>query len=101
MMGMFKVSASTIPIIGFFSFLMVFEFIFLVFKKNIYSITQGEPWKDLAFMLLIASILVPLHHKIVHKVVNYLISKKMLRPSGKTFVRKFISKRKTADIIES
>ena len=37
MMGMFKVSAATIKMIGFFTFLMFFEFIFLIFKKNIYK----------------------------------------------------------------
>src|SRR5690606_5389724 len=62
MMGMFRVSAATIKMIGFFAFLMFFEFIFLIFKKNIYAITQGEPWKDLLFMILLAAILLPLHH---------------------------------------
>jgi hypothetical protein len=44
-LGMFKVSATTIKMIGFFTFLMFFEFIFLIFKKNIYSFTHGSPGK--------------------------------------------------------
>ena len=36
---------------------MFFEFIFLIFKKQIYSQTKGEPWKDLAFMIALAAIL--------------------------------------------
>ena len=45
-LGMFKVSANVIRAIGFLTFLMLFEFMFLIFKKNIHSITHGEPWKD-------------------------------------------------------
>ncbi|MFT3827085.1 MAG: hypothetical protein QM731_24380 [Chitinophagaceae bacterium] len=70
--GIFKVSFKAIRILGFFSFLLFFEFVFLVFKKSIYAITGGEPLKDLAFMLLLAAVLVPLHHWIEHKVVHYL-----------------------------
>jgi len=83
MMGMFKVSATTIKMIGFFTFLMFFEFIFLVFKKNIYSFTNGEPWKDLAFMIVLAAILLPLHHWLEHKVIHYLTSHNRLTASGK------------------
>lgn len=79
MLGFLRVSASTIRIIGFFAFLMFFEFIFLVFKKSIYGITQGEPWKDLGMMVLVAAILVPMHHWAEHKVIHYLSSQHMLR----------------------
>ena len=79
MLGFLRVSASTIRIIGFFAFLMFFEFIFLVFKKSIYGITQGEPWKDLGMMVLVAALLVPLHHWVEHKVIHYLSSQHMLR----------------------
>lgn len=83
MMGMFKVSAATIKMIGFFTFLMFFEFIFLIFKKNIYSLTEGEPWKDLAFMILLAAILLPLHHWLEHKVIHYLTTHNRLTDSGR------------------
>jgi Tetratricopeptide repeat len=79
MLGFLRVSASTIRIIGFFAFLMFFEFIFLVFKKSIYGITHGEPWKDLGMMILIAALLVPLHHWAEHKLIHYLSSQHMLR----------------------
>lgn len=81
-LGMFKVSAGLIKAIGFFVFLMLFEFIFLVFKKNIYSITHGEPWKDLAFMIALAALLVPLHHWLEHKVLHYLTSHNRLTSAG-------------------
>jgi tetratricopeptide (TPR) repeat protein len=79
MMGWFKVSASTIKAIGFFAFLLFFEFIFLVFKKNIYGVTKGEPLYDLLFMIALAAILVPLHHWLEHKVIHFLTSHHMLK----------------------
>jgi hypothetical protein len=82
MMGWFKVSATTIKAIGFFSFLIFFEFIFLVFKKNIYGLTHGEPLYDLAFMIGLAAILVPLHHWLEHKVIHFLTSHHMLKLRG-------------------
>jgi len=82
MMGWFKVSATTIKAIGFFSFLIFFEFIFLVFKKNIYGLTHGEPLYDLAFMIGLAAILVPLHHWLEHRVIHFLTSHHMLKLRG-------------------
>lgn len=78
-MGMFRVSAALIRGLGFFAFLLFFEFIFLIFKKNIHSVTHGEPWKDLAFMIALAALLVPLHHYLEKKVLHYLTSHDRLR----------------------
>ena len=91
-LGMFKVSGGFIKAIGFFVFLMLFEFIFLVFKKNIYSITHGEPWKDLAFMIALAALLVPLHHWIEHKVLHYLTSHNRLTAAGQHLKTKFFKR---------
>lgn len=91
-LGMFKVSAGFIKAVGFFTFLMLFEFIFLVFKKNIYSITHGEPWKDLAFMIGLAALLVPLHHWVEHKVLRYLTSHNRLTSAGHHIKKKFFKK---------
>jgi tetratricopeptide (TPR) repeat protein len=95
-LGMFKVSAGLIKAIGFFVFLMFFEFIFLVFKKNIYSITHGEPMKDLAFMIALAALLVPLHHWLEHKVLHYLTSHNRLTSAG-THIRNKLWRR-TKDV---
>ncbi len=88
LLGMFKVSATTIKMIGFFAFIMFFEFIFLIFKKNIYSLTQGEPWKDLLFMIGLAAVLLPLHHWLEHKVIKYLTSHNRLTTAGQHLKRK-------------
>ncbi len=79
MMGWLKVSANTIKAIGFFAFILLFEFIFLLFKKNIYGFTNGEPLYDLVFMIALAAILVPLHHWLEHRVIRFLTSHQMLR----------------------
>jgi tetratricopeptide (TPR) repeat protein len=94
MMGMFKVSATTIKMVGFFTFLMFFEFIFLIFKKNIYGITHGEPWRDLLFMILLAAILLPLHHWLEHRVIHYLTSHNRLTSSGKGLINKVLGRKK-------
>jgi len=91
-LGMFKVSGGLIKAIGFFVFLLFFEFIFLVFKKNIYSITNGEPWKDLAFMIGLAAILVPLHHWLEHEVLKYLTSHNRLTSAGSHLKNKILSR---------
>ena len=94
MLGMFTVSKGTIRSLGFFAFIMLFEFIFLVFKKNIGGITKGEPWKDLAFMIALAALLVPLHHWLEHKVIHYLTSHNRLTTSGQSLLSKLGRKTK-------
>ena len=96
--GMFRVSAGTIKMIGFFAFLMFFEFIFLIFKKNIYGFTHGEPWKDLLFMIGLAAILLPLHHWLEHKVLHYLTSTNKLTTAGSALRSRFSRKKVTGNI---
>ncbi len=96
-LGMFKVSAGVIKAIGFFVFIMFFEFIFLIFKKNIYSITEGEPWKDLAFMIALAALLVPLHHWMEHKVLHYLTSHNRLTAAGSHIKNKLLRRTKRTE----
>ncbi|MCB9055331.1 MAG: hypothetical protein H6549_05660 [Chitinophagales bacterium] len=83
LLGMFKVSEGMIKAIGFFVFLMLFEFIFLVFKKKIAGITHGEPLKDLFFMIGLAALLLPLHHWLEHRVIKFLTSHNRLTAAGR------------------
>lgn len=94
LLGMFNVSRGVVRALGFFVFLMFFEFIFLLFKKNIYGITKGEPWKDLAMMIALAAILVPLHHWLEHKVLHYLTSHNKLSATGQALRQKWLGKEK-------
>lgn len=81
--------ARTIKMVGFFAFLMFFEFIFLICKKNLYAITHGEPWKDLLFMIGLAAILLPLHHWVEHKVLHILTTQNRLTTAGASLRKKF------------
>lgn len=99
MLGMFKVSATTIRIVGFFTFLMLFEFIFLVLKKNIYFLTEGEPWKDLAFMIVLAALLLPLHHWVEHKVIHYLTTRRLIRIDHGKYLRRLFKKKSAMEQI--
>lgn len=93
LLGLFRVSPTVIKILSFFSFLLFFEFIFLIFKKQVSVFTHGEPWKDLAFMVLLAAIMVPLHHWSEHKVVEYLRNSKISFPKTKFTFRKAAPKK--------
>ncbi|MEO6949014.1 MAG: hypothetical protein ABI123_05245, partial [Ginsengibacter sp.] len=99
LLGMFRVSARTIKVIGFFAFLLFFEFIFLVFKKNIYAFSHGEPWIDLSFMIALAAILVPLHHWMEHKVLHYLTANNKLTSVGESLKERFRGKDKVESIM--
>lgn len=94
MLGMFRVSRTTIKMLGFFAFLMFFEFIFLIFKKNIYSITKGEPLLDLLFMIGLAALLLPLHHWLEHKVIHYLTSHNRLTEAGSQLRNRLFNRKK-------
>jgi tetratricopeptide (TPR) repeat protein len=96
-LGMFKVSATTIKMIGFFAFLMFFEFVFLIFKQRIKNITHNEPWKDLLFMIGLAAVLLPLHHWLEHKVIHYLTSHNRLTSAGHHIRRKLFRRSKTGE----
>lgn len=96
-LGMFKVSAGVIKAIGFFVFIMLFEFVFLIFKKTIYSYTHGEPLRDLAFMIALAALLVPLHHWLEHKVLHYLTSHNRLTSAGHHIKNKLFRQTKTGN----
>lgn len=79
MMGLYKVSRKTIRMVGFFSFLLLFEFIILLSKKWITQFTHGTPWQDLLFMLLLAFLMLPLHHWLEHQVIDYLTTRDLLK----------------------
>lgn len=57
------------------------------------NIPHGEPWKDLAFMIGLAAILVPLHHWLEKKVLHYLTSHNRLTAAGRHLKLKFFTRR--------
>jgi hypothetical protein len=79
MMGFYKVSQKTIRMVGFFSFFLLFEYIILLSKKWMTQFTHGTPWQDLLFMLLLAFIMLPLHHWLEHQIIDYLTTRDLLK----------------------
>jgi len=96
LMGIFKVSETTIKIIGFFAFILLFEFIILLADAKIHHWTHGEPLPILGIKIILIAMLLPLHHWLEHRVVNYLSSRRLIVPSGKSFWKNIFAKGKSA-----
>jgi hypothetical protein len=79
MLGSLKVPSWTIKMLGFFSFILLFEFIIMIADHKIYEVTANEPWKILLIKIGLIAILLPFHHWIEKKVIHYLISKKLIK----------------------
>ena len=73
MLGSLKVSERLIKMLGFFSFIFLFEFIILIADKWIHDLTHGEPWKILLIKIFLIAILLPMHHWIEKRVVAFLL----------------------------
>ena len=93
MLGFFVVHTGTIRALGFFSFIFLFEFIILIADKQIQEWTHEEPWKILLIKVLLAAILLPLHHWLEHKVIHYLTVRRKFAAPGKPFWEKVTGKR--------
>ena len=74
MLGSLKVSEWIIKMLGFFSFIFLFEFIVLIADHKIHEITKGEPWKILLIKICLIAILLPMHHWIEKRVVAFLLN---------------------------
>ena len=98
--GMFKVSKVTIRTMGFFSLIFLFEFIILVLDKWIHDITHGEPIKVWLIKIGIISILLPLHHYVEEKMINYLLSHHLIKVRGRISPRNWLRKQKKSSSAE-
>ena len=79
LLGFYRVSVSAIRMVGFFSFISFFEFITLLSKKWMTQYTQGTPWQDFLFLIGLAFVLLPLHHRAEHWVIMYLTRRQLIR----------------------
>jgi tetratricopeptide (TPR) repeat protein len=93
MVGFFVVHPGTIRALGFFSFIFLFEFIILIADKQIQQWTHEEPWKVLLIKILLAAILLPLHHWLEHKVIHYLTVRKKFAAPGKSMWVKVLGRK--------
>jgi tetratricopeptide (TPR) repeat protein len=93
LMGAFKVSEATIKIVGFFAFILLFEFIILLADNRIHEWTHGEPLPVLGIKIVLIAMLLPLHHWMEHKVVSYLASKRLIIPDRKSIWNNLVKRK--------
>src|ERR1035438_6605315 len=74
MLGSLKVPEWIVKMLGFFSFIFLFEFIVLVADHIIQEITNGEPWKILLIKIFLIAILMPIHEWIEKRVIGFLLN---------------------------
>lgn len=98
LMGAFRVSEGTIKVMGFFAFILLFEFIILLADTKIHEWTHGEPLKVLGIKIILIALLLPFHHWLEHKVVSYLASRRLMIPSGRTIWHQLRPKRKAEEV---
>lgn len=79
LLGFFNTPNWVIRLLGFLSFIFLFELIILLLDSKLHHWFHGAPLPILAIKVLIACALVPLHHIVEHKVIHFLQSKKLHR----------------------
>ncbi len=79
MLGSLTIPTWVIKVLGFFSFILFFEFIIMIADHKIYEVTHNEPWKILLIKIGLIAILLPFHHWIEKRVIHYLINKKVIK----------------------
>jgi hypothetical protein len=78
-LGFFNPPKWLIRGLTFVSFIFIFEFIILLLDSRIHHWAHGAPLPVLGIKVLIACLLVPLHHITEKKVTHFLQSKKLHR----------------------
>jgi tetratricopeptide (TPR) repeat protein len=71
MIGFFKLPVKWIKALGFIAFIFLFEFIIFLLDNEIHKITHGEPLYVLLIKVILIALLLPLHHYLEHKVIQY------------------------------
>jgi hypothetical protein len=66
---------NTIKYLGILSLLIVFEFINLLIHPYIGNLTHHSPILMLLFMVCLAALLIPMHHKLEHWITNKMVEK--------------------------
>jgi tetratricopeptide (TPR) repeat protein len=83
----FEVPRILIKAIGFFSVIFLFEFILLLLENLIGTLTHHDPLGIMTCKVVIAAVLLPLHHYVEEKVVHYFSTHKLLLNSRLSFSR--------------
>lgn len=67
--------------LGFLAFIFLFEYFIIKLDKMVYVITQQVPWKLFSLKVVLFAILLPLHHWLEKKAINYLVHTRSNRSS--------------------
>jgi hypothetical protein len=81
MLGSLKVPEWIIKMLGFFSFIFLFEFIVLISDRTINEITHEEPWKIMLIKIFLIGILLPMHSWIEKRVIAFLLNPRLINIS--------------------
>ena len=89
MLGSLKVPEWIIKMLGFFSFIFLFEFIILISDHKINEITHEEPWKIMLIKIFLIGMMLPLHHWIEKRVIAFLLNPGLINISQLPLRSKF------------
>ncbi len=101
MLGSLKVPSWIIRMLGFFSFIFLFEFIILLADHKIHHMTHGEPWKIILIKIVLIAVLLPFHHWIEKKVIAYLLSHRLIAIKKISILGKFRKSGAATDAVQS
>jgi tetratricopeptide (TPR) repeat protein len=104
--GMFRISRLTIKLLGYFSFISLFEFIVLLIDPFLHRIAHGEPLKIWLMKIVLIAILVPFQHYLEHGMIRFIESRRLHGLREKIGIKKWWQRKKnpsadTIDEIES
>ena len=75
LLGRRKKSTRVLEFMGLLALLMFFEFITLVVHPLVAEISHHTPVVELLILVVIASVLVPMHHKLTHWMKEWMVKK--------------------------
>ncbi|HEX2534762.1 MAG TPA: tetratricopeptide repeat protein [Chitinophagaceae bacterium] len=75
--GMFPISPFTTRLLGYISFICLFEFLILLIDTSLHHAVHGKPLYIWLVKIVIIALLVPVHHFLEKKVVRFVQSKKL------------------------
>ncbi|MCW3075305.1 MAG: tetratricopeptide repeat protein [Flaviaesturariibacter sp.] len=101
LLGMFPVSKLSIKMLGFFSFICLFEFIVLLIDSYLHKLTHGEPLKIWLVKIFLIALLVPIQHYMEHGMVKFLESQRLLKMRQQLSVKKLLLKWKKPALVEA
>jgi len=100
-MGTLSASPLTIKILGYFSFISLFEFIVLLIDNFLHRIAHGEPLKIWLCKIILIALLVPFQHYLEHGMIRFLASKRLAKIKEKVSFKKWWqAKKPTTDTID-